>query len=119
MIAFRCAPKWVLVIAIENPRPKVGEIEIVENNPCGVGRVINHNSKVIDGLQDGDVVYFDHRNCHPIRLQLGVLHGLIHEENIVGISPGAEVVTKEKRVPVSAAEQGMQPIVVAKPGILN
>jgi hypothetical protein len=113
MLEFKCAEKWILCVAIHDVKAMHGKIELVSDNPCGTGKIISHNSPKLKELKAGDVVYFHHQNAQPVRLENGLLHALVHEDNIMGHTPGENVYAQEKHVGKIRGELGHVPLVAA------
>jgi len=84
VIEFEPAEQSFLVLAVERMRTKVGAIEVIESQPCGTGKVIKRNSQKHQDVKVGDTIYFRMDSVNPIRLENGLMHGLIHESNVLG-----------------------------------
>jgi hypothetical protein len=115
MLKFHVAPKFILVLAIEGTRARVGKIEVVgrEAQPCGMAKVIQNGSEKYKDLKPGDIVYFQNANCQPVRLEDGlIMHGLVWEDSILGWASGEDV----EAVAASIANEPPRSLIVPQNG---
>ena len=98
MLKFHIAPTLILVQAIEGLRTKCGTIEVIDDQPCGTGKVIQINSTKFPDMKIGDTAFFHMERCRTVRLENGLMHGIIHEDNVLGWSEAADAEAPAKHV---------------------
>lgn len=84
MMTFNCAPKFLMCVAVDRVKTMVGQIEVIEDNPCAMGKVTTMNTTKFPGMKNGDLIYFRPQDGTPIRMELGLMHCVVFEECILG-----------------------------------
>lgn len=104
------------MVAVEKPTSKVGELEVIEDNPTAMGRVVAMDSEKLSakGLKVGDVCFFnpEHGANSIIRIKVGEIHISLFEECILGWIPAEQVDARIKFV-----GNFKKPAVIQEPGV--
>ena len=98
MLKFHIAPTLILVQAIEGLRTKHGAIEVIEDQPCGTGKIIQMNTTKFPDMKVGDTAFFHMERCRTVRLENGLMHGIIHEDHVLGWADAADAEGVAKHV---------------------
>ena len=112
MLKFHIAPTLILVQAIEGLRTKHGAIEVIDDQPCGTGRVVQMNTTKFPDMKVGDTAFFHMERCRTVRLENGLMHGIIHEDNILGWADAADA----EGVAMHVGKVNMPSKIVTAPG---